>query len=59
MQEAPRFAQCLRLAVRVGDLRLSPILSRGKARLACWACWDRGPLGLDDGPRAQFDQRGK
>eukprot|EP00969_Alexandrium_andersonii_P356089 15445818-Alexandrium_andersonii.AAC.1 len=39
-----------------GGLRLSPIRSCGEGRLACWACWDRGPLGLDFGPRAHFDQ---
>eukprot|EP00969_Alexandrium_andersonii_P040909 1793491-Alexandrium_andersonii.AAC.1 len=58
MQEAPRFARCLlRLAVRVGDLRLSRIPSRGEGRLARWAWLDRGPLALDFWPRAQFDRR--
>eukprot|EP00969_Alexandrium_andersonii_P049743 2182960-Alexandrium_andersonii.AAC.1 len=43
--------------MRVGNLRPSPIPSRGKGRLARWACWGQGPLGLDFWPRARFDQR--
>eukprot|EP00969_Alexandrium_andersonii_P014581 636107-Alexandrium_andersonii.AAC.1 len=47
----------LRLAVRVGVRRFSPILCRGDGCLAHWACWDRGPVGLDVGPRAHSNQR--
>eukprot|EP00969_Alexandrium_andersonii_P101981 4501690-Alexandrium_andersonii.AAC.1 len=55
-QEAPREARrLLHLAVRPEGFRLSPIRSRGEGRLAHWARWDRGPLGLDAGPRAHVD----
>eukprot|EP00969_Alexandrium_andersonii_P065516 2887575-Alexandrium_andersonii.AAC.1 len=35
----------LRLAVRQGGLRLSPIRSRIEGRVARWACWTAAPSG--------------
>eukprot|EP00969_Alexandrium_andersonii_P004754 205795-Alexandrium_andersonii.AAC.1 len=34
----------------------SPIPSSGEGRLAHLACWGGGPLGLEFGPPAHFDQ---
>eukprot|EP00969_Alexandrium_andersonii_P137642 6086792-Alexandrium_andersonii.AAC.1 len=45
--------------MRAGGLQLSRIPSRGEGPLARWECLDCGPLGLDIGPRAHFDQRVK
>eukprot|EP00969_Alexandrium_andersonii_P063658 2803160-Alexandrium_andersonii.AAC.1 len=62
MQEAPREARrLLRLAVRQGG---SPTFADseprgGRVGPLGWACWDRGPLGLDFGPRAHFDRTPK
>eukprot|EP00969_Alexandrium_andersonii_P260249 11506420-Alexandrium_andersonii.AAC.1 len=43
MQEAPcEVRRLLRLAVRQGSVRLSPIQSRGEGCLARWARWDCG-----------------